>query len=169
MAFTVSLISACSNLYKAEDPNILSTKPIVPATLPAPATLPEKTSPPDNAAPGSKTKSPVKEHIPAPEIPSSTEQAPTKEQAQTDVLSSVLQQAEKAIESQQWLRAQHHLEHALRIAPHHAKTYYLYSMVYDGLKVPVQSNNMLKRALFLSKPGSELHQEIKSRLQEKQP
>src|SRR5690606_4137937 len=84
----------------------------------------------------------------------------------SDVLEAILQQAAKAIENQQWLRAQHHLEHALRIAPRHAMTFFYYGRVYQGMGVPEKAIEMLKRSLFLSRPDSALYATVKEELEE---
>lgn len=90
---------------------------------------------------------------------------PTKnQQSPTDVLASVLDSAKKAISMQQWLRAQHHLEHALRIAPKDAQVFLLYAEVYEGLGVKAQEVNMLKRAMFLAQPKSEVYVLAKEKL-----
>ena len=87
----------------------------------------------------------------------------------TDVLSSIKQSARKAIDNQQWLRAQHHLEHALRVAPKDAEVFYLYALVYEGLGVKEQLLNMLKRAKFLAKPNSEIYKLAELKLQKHAP
>lgn len=96
---------------------------------------------------------------------SQTINLPTKnQQSPTDVLASVLDLAKKAISMQQWLRAQHHLEHALRIAPKDAQVFLLYAEAYEGLGVKAQEVSMLKRALFLAKPKSEIYVLAKEKL-----
>tara|TARA_R110002167_G_scaffold10666_7_gene48386 strand:- start:200 stop:733 length:534 start_codon:yes stop_codon:yes gene_type:complete len=90
---------------------------------------------------------------------------PTKNQlSPPDVLASVISSAKKAISMQQWLRAQHHLEHALRIAPKDAQVFLLYAEVYEGLGVKGQEINMLKRAIFLAQPKSEIYELAKEKL-----
>lgn len=91
-------------------------------------------------------------------------QATKSQLSPTDVLASVLDSAKKAISMQQWLRAQHHLEHALRIAPKDAQVFLLYAEVYEGLGVKAQEVSMLKRAIFLAQPKSEIYVLAKEKL-----
>tara|TARA_R110002072_G_scaffold47597_3_gene130793 strand:- start:20003 stop:20464 length:462 start_codon:yes stop_codon:yes gene_type:complete len=90
--------------------------------------------------------------------------APQPQLAPTNVLGSILDSAKKAIGHQQWLRAQHHLEHALRVAPKDAEIFYIYADVYEGLGVNEQVINMLKRAKFLAKPDSKIYRLSSERL-----
>jgi regulator of sirC expression with transglutaminase-like and TPR domain len=91
-----------------------------------------------------------------------------KKLSPSDVLDSVIDSAKKALSMQQWLRAQHHLEHALRIAPKDAQVFLLYAQVYEGLGVKEQEINMLKRAIFLAKPKTEIHTLAKEKLAQKE-
>lgn len=156
-----SLTSGCSHLGSKSNTNISPTKPIIavvdnntePSYQPKAKTLP---------ATATKKPAPQKEaealSIVEP-IRSNTQLAPT------DVLGSIIDSAKKAISLQQWLRAQRHLEHALRVAPKDAEIYYIYADVYEGLGVKAQVVNMLKRAKFLSKPNSDIYQLSSEKLQ----
>ena len=157
------LISACSSLQKSDEENRLPESKVVPviseqpdARAPAPA-IPTEQQTQESQAP---------EILPD-ERARQNEASPESQQAlkKNEILASILLQASKAIDHQQWLRAQHHLEHALRISPQHAQTFYLYALVYQGMGVPLQATQMLKRALFLSRPESALHQTVKQELE----
>lgn len=156
-------LNGCTHLKQASDDNRIPESKVIPVNS-------EQLERIDNAQTSripsqSKQASETSQEIqskPAPldENTSNKTAAPKK----SDVLDAILLQARKAIDNGQWLRAQHHLEHALRIAPQHAQTFYLYALVYQGLGVPDQATQMLKRALFLSKADSDLHQTVKQAL-----
>lgn len=140
MTLAFSLVSACSHLGSQPDTTNTSINPVVPVVNEVPDTKPNNTEEVETLR---YTQEPA---------PSNAQLAPT------DVLGSILDSAKKALKQQQWLRAQRHLEHALRVAPKNAEIYYIYADVYEGLGVQAQMINMLKRAKFLSKPGSEINQ-----------
>jgi uncharacterized protein HemY len=146
-------------LQKTDDDNRMPESKVVPAISEQ-----SDSRKPDQSLPAQQ-QTQIPETIPATQTPQN--EAPQENQPalkKNEVLAAILLQARKAIDNQQWLRAQHHLEHALRISPQHAQTFYLYALVYQGLGVPAQTTQMLKRALFLSKPDSDLHQTIKQEL-----
>lgn len=157
------LISACSSLKTSDQENRLPESKVVPVIINQPDTrTPEPVSPPEQRtqetqAPGTLPDERMQQNEVIPE--------PQQALKKNEILASILLQARKAINNQQWLRAQHHLEHALRISPQHAQTFYLYALVYQGMGVPEQATQMLKRALFLSRPDSELHQTVKQELE----
>lgn len=86
-----------------------------------------------------------------------------------DVASSLKLSAKKAIAVQEWKKAQPHLESALRVAPKDAEVFYLYAQVYQGLGVKAQQKNMLKRAMFLSKPNSDIYLKAQIKLNQLGP
>tara|TARA_R110001592_G_scaffold104699_1_gene294591 strand:- start:8057 stop:8587 length:531 start_codon:yes stop_codon:yes gene_type:complete len=151
MFFIISCLSACSHLSSSSQNNRSPSAPVVPADAPAP-----QNKPMDDSA-----KSPINQdqtNSDSQENKDTLTETPKGKRLQpADVLGSILDSAKKAIESQQWLRAQHHLEHALRVAPKDAEVFYLYGLVYEGLGVQGQAINMLKRALFLAKANSDIH------------
>ena len=157
------LLNACTHMQATHDDNRMPQSKVIPASTKqaeredesqvAPSTSPKKRAPAASSA-----------YQSSPSTPNSTSSGTTAAPKKSDVLDAILQQAGKAIDNNQWLRAQHHLEHALRIAPQHAQTFYLYAQVYQGLGVPDKSRQMLKRALFLSRPDSDLHQTVKRAL-----
>jgi tetratricopeptide (TPR) repeat protein len=160
-------LTACSGLPYSSDSNRLPEQKVVPAIGDTSSTTSIRKPPQtENARPAQQ--SPVE--TPAPPDSNNTEQTSSAAEQpsavkKADIMNAILQQASKAIENQQWLRAQHHLEHALRISPRHALTFFLYAQVYQGMGAPEKATEMLKRSLFLSKPDSELHNTIKQQLQ----
>jgi len=157
------LISACSSLKTSDEENRLPESKVIPVTIDQPDTRPpEPASPAEQQTQDSQAPETLSD-----ERENQNEIIPAPQQAlkKNEILASILQQARKAINNQQWLRAQHHLEHALRIYPQHAQTFYLYALVYKGMGVPEQATQMLKRSLFLSRPDSELHQTVKQELE----
>jgi len=160
LIFLCLLISACSSLQKSDEENRLPESKVVPVTIDQPdARTPEPAEQQTQDSQAPETLSNEREN--------QDEAIPEPQQAlkKNEILASILLQARKAIDNQQWLRAQHHLEHALRISPQHAQTFYLYALVYQGMGVPQQATQMLKRSLFLSRPDSELHQTVKQELE----
>lgn len=141
--FTISL-NACSFLDFQTQTNRSDAPAIIPATT-------------QNTVPVESSKQTTQ--VDSQPSPSADESLPETSSQNTpgDVLSSILNSAKKAIQNQQWLRAQHHIEHGLRVAPKDAEVYYLYGLVYEGLGVQKQAINMLKRARFLAHPNSEIY------------
>jgi len=163
MFFIITCLSACSHLSSSSQNNRSPSTPVVPADAPAdsrqvlfPRKPVSENKPMDDSA-----KSPINQDLTNSDSQEKndtlTEIPKGKRLKPADVLGSILDSAKKAIQGQQWLRAQHHLEHALRVAPKDAEVFYLYALVYEGLGVQGQSINMLKRALFLAKPKSDIH------------
>ncbi len=155
--FVITCLNACSHLSSSSKTNRSPNNPIVPVEN---RTVLIESTPSKQAEPTSNTSTKqsqtnsetIEQDSPRLNIPSSKRLKPA------DVLGSVIDSAKKALEAQQWLRAQHHLEHALRIAPKDAEAFYLYGLVYQGLGVNDQANNMLKRSMFLAIPKSEIYQ-----------
>lgn len=137
-------LNACSLLSHKQDNNRSPNSPIIPV-------ISSPTAPPAQQS----QQAPVQTKGDASKV---TPIIVTPKIAPSDVLASILDSAKKAISMQQWLRAQHQLEHALRIAPKDAQVFWLYAQVYEGLGVQKQEMNMLKRAKFLAKPKSDIYQ-----------
>ena len=156
------LLNACTHLQTADDNRVPESK-VVPVISEPPERIEQ--TPPETAPEAQKAAPANNLNVPA--IPGSDASSTGKTSApkKNEVLEAILQQASKAINNGQWLRAQHHLEHALRIAPQHAQTFYLYAHVYQGLGIRDRTVQMLKRALFLSRPDSALHQTVKQELE----
>ena len=155
--FFFALLSACSHLKSTPTSNSSPTKPVI-AVLEA--NIPEKIPPQRNNT--TQQESNLNQADQALITTQTAHQFP--QPAPTDVLGSIIHSAKKAINLQQWLRAQRHLEHALRVAPKDAEVYYIYADVYEGLGVQDQAVNMLKRAKFLAKPTSDIYQLSSERL-----
>lgn len=150
----ITLFSACSPLGTQRTSNNSPIKPVIPASKPLPVeSKPEHLTVP----PTSHTESAAQNQ---PVLPPSSQQRLTP----ADVLSSIIDSAKKAINHQQWLRAQRHLEHALRINAKDAEVFYIYADVYKGLGIEEQAINMLKRAKFLAKPHSDIYRLASERL-----
>lgn len=147
----VLLISACSHFSAQTQTNRSPQKPVVPVENNSSA-LQINTSNKANIIENAQTVL-DEENIKKSQTP--TESVITNKT--TDVLDSILDSAKKAIQKQEWLRAQHHLEHALRVAPKDAEVFFLYAQVYEGLGVEKQAISMLKRASFLSSPESDIY------------
>ena len=143
------MLNACSALHSQKHHNRSPQSPIIPV-ITTPAVKAES----QNQQTPRKTVNQAPETIrhEAAEPPKTVRPSPS------DVLGSILDLAKKAINKKQWLRAQHHLEHALRIAPKDAHVFWLYANVYEGLGIKDREINMLKRSLFLAKPNSEIYQ-----------
>lgn len=152
LCLLIAALSACSALQPSEDTNISPERKVIAVS----GKVEQQTQQESRQTPEEATAKPSAETT-VPPIPA---------QKKKDVLHTVLEQAIKAIDNQQWLRAQHHLEHAMRIESKHAITYLLYARVYQGLGVHDQARNMLKRALFLSRSDSDVHQQAEALLAE---
>lgn len=154
-----SCLNACSHLGSGSENNRSPNKPVVPAENRT-VLFPSKPAP-QQAPIEDSSKSSINQSQTNLEIQSTsdilTDMPNGKRLKPADVLGSIIDSAKKAIEGKQWLRAQHHLEHALRVAPKDAEVFYLYALVYEGLTVQEQMINMLKRAIFLAKPRSEIY------------
>lgn len=148
-------VNACSLLSHQRQGNRSPDSPIIPVKASSPTPSANQNTKPrlNQASPQTQTNT-------ASTVPKTGKLAPS------DVLESVLESAKKAINMQQWLRAQHQLEHALRIAPKDAQVFWLYAQVYAGLGVQTQEINMLRRAKFLAKPRSDIYQLAKQKLAE---
>lgn len=70
------------------------------------------------------------------------------------IVQSLIERAEKAIKMQQWPRAQHILEQALRIAPGNAKIFLIYGDVYLNLGILAPAEQMYRRAMALASENS---------------
>ena len=92
---------------------------------------------------------------PEPSIPNTKERV--LELPANNIINVLLDKTQKAISLQQWLRAQHILEQAIRLDPNESKVFMLYGDVYSQIGVREQAENMYRRALFLAKEGSEIH------------
>ena len=157
--FIVTLLNACSHLGSGSQNNRSPNNPVIPVESRT-VLFPSKPSYQDNPVQGS-TKSSTTHDRNNSQILEINDTPPAnlskKRFKPADVLASITDSAKRAIEGQQWLRAQHHLEHALRVAPKDAEVFYLYALVYEGLAVKEQMINMLKRARFLAKPRSKIY------------
>lgn len=154
MLLLVIGLNACSMLGPKSDSNRSPNKTIIPAsstTSPSPSLTPEQATSEQENKPQSEANTPSVVPVP-------------KRHKPGEVLTSILDSAKKAIQLEQWLRAQHHIEHALRVAPKDAEVFYLYGLVYEGLGVDNQAINMLKRAKFLARPKSDIYQLAESKL-----
>jgi tetratricopeptide (TPR) repeat protein len=164
--FMALCLNACSHLSSQSHDNRSPNKPIVPAES-RQVLFPNKPNIKE-ISPDPSSKENQEQTTPSIETQTISEEIPSKPVGKSlkpaDVLASIVDSAKKAIQMQQWLRAQHHLEHALRIAPKDAEVFYLYGQVYEGLGVQEQTINMLKRALFLAKPDSRIYNLAKEKL-----
>ena len=154
----VVLLNACSthslNRPAATKPDIIPVQsetldPIL--TKPSPAASPIKTQKRAN------TEQTPTEKDQAVELKSGetmTQQTPSK--TDSSVLEVLLEKTQKAIDLQQWLRAQRSLEQAIRLAPTEAKIFLLYGDVYSKLGIPEKAQQMYKRAIYLSASNNEI-------------
>ena len=78
------------------------------------------------------------------------------DQPANNIIVVLLQKAQKAFSLQQWLRAQHILEQAIRLDPNESKIFMLYGDVYSQIGLREQAKNMYQRALFLAEENSEI-------------
>lgn len=155
------LMSACSHFTSQTQTNRSPQKPVIPAENNS-TVFQDKPSNKSNLTINTSKTSHTQTSSEEPNIAVNLGRTTTTKPA--DVLSSILDSAKKAIQKQEWLRAQHHLEHALRIAPKDAEVFYLYAKVYEGLGVEKQAISMLKRASFLSMPESDIYQLAQEKL-----
>lgn len=148
-------LNACSHLNSQKQNNRSPNSPIIPVkTNDHSNSISEPKKVPEN--PSKQNRQPLNGETP--------QELNENKRSPSDVLEFVIDSAKKAITMKQWLRAQHHLEHALRIAPKEAQIFLLYADVYEGLDIKAQKINMLKRALFLASPGSEVYKRAKEKL-----
>ena len=117
------LLNACTHLQPTQDDNRIPESKVIPASVEQPVRI-DSSQPASPSSPKETIPKTEKEIQTPPSNPGNTGSA-TAAPKKTEVLDSILLQASKAIDNGQWLRAQHHLEHALRIAPQHAQTFYL--------------------------------------------
>jgi tetratricopeptide (TPR) repeat protein len=164
--FIAICLNACSHLGSGSQNNRSPNRPVIPVenkTVLFPSKPTSQNVPIEESTKSSTNQNQINFQIL--EKDDTTTDIPTgKRLKPADVLGSITDSAKKAIEGQQWLRAQHHLEHALRVAPKDAEVCYLYALVYEGLGVKDQMINMLKRARFLAKPRSEIYQLAEAKL-----
>jgi tetratricopeptide (TPR) repeat protein len=81
------------------------------------------------------------------------------------IVQSLIERAEKAINSKQWLRAQHLLEQALHISPSNAKVFLIYGDVYLNLGILAQAEQMYRRSIALAGEGSAIGRKAKMKLE----
>jgi len=80
------------------------------------------------------------------------------------IIEVLIAKAQKAIDLQQWLRAQRSLEQAIRISPSEAQVFFLYGIIYEGLSIPKQAEQMYRRAIFLAGENTSIAQQAKENL-----
>jgi tetratricopeptide (TPR) repeat protein len=164
--FIATYLNACSHLGSGSQNNSSPNKPVIPVDNKT-VFFPSKPSSQNIhiEEPRKSSKNQNQNNFQILENKRTTKDIPTRKRLKpADVLGSITDSAKIAIEGQQWLRAQHHLEHALRIASKDAEVFYLYALVYEGLGIKEQMINMLKRARFLAKSKSEVYQLTEAKL-----
>jgi len=159
-ALSLMLLAACShNSIK----NSAQDKPhIIPARVDPKPVVKHIVKPvvmvPDSKEQNAKTQEASKSTTPLENKPSS------EPHSKSTVVTTILDKAQKAIERQQWLRAQRSLEQAIRLEPKNAKIFLLYGDVYLQLGVPDQARNMYQRAQYLAPKNSDIYSEVTNRL-----
>jgi len=103
-----------------------------------------------------QTKSVFKKRPVKKSLPISKQQRNTAGIPSPEIVSSLIERAQKAMSKQQWLRAQHALEQALHIAPNDGKVFLNYGDVYLNLGILEQAEQMYRRAISLAGEESAL-------------
>lgn len=158
------LLTSCSMMSKQDAKSSF----IVPAQIPEQELEKENELPKNEVENGQEkgtnieldVKSKPAESAPEKVVPLETEREFKSTTSGTDLLSTLLGKATKAMKLQQWLRAQRALEQALRINPESSKTYVLYGDVYKGMGLEDKSIEMYKRAIFLSGNDDQLRNKL---------
>ena len=81
------------------------------------------------------------------------------------IVQSLIERAEKAININQWLRAQHLLEQALHISPSNAKVFLIYGDVYLNLGILAQAEQMYRRSIALAGESGSISRKAKAKLE----
>ena len=159
----IGLLSACStlNTQQSQRPKLVPVKGSTPETLP-PKPLQTSITPSQANIEDSATSSLT---IPALELKPDKLKSEYITVPESNILETLLGKAKKAMEAQQWLRAQRVLEQALRVDAYKPETFTLYGDVYAKMGAKDKARNMYQRAIYLAKESQSMTKAISQKLQ----
>jgi tetratricopeptide (TPR) repeat protein len=155
---TVLLLSACSSLNTQTKPNIVPVTPSSKADSPI-------TSKPHSIL--NKAVTPEEKSITVDSDAAKNQDVEVKEinKVESNILSVLLAKAEKAKNSQQWLRAQRIYEQAIRVAPNNPEVFIKYGDLYRLMGGDDKAKSMYQRAHYLASGDKRLRDLVLEKLE----